>query len=235
MVEQLTLSKRLETITKYLPKQAIFADIGSDHAYLPIAVCQRDDSAHAIAGELNKGPYLAAVEHVKKYQLAERIQVIQGDGLDVIRNHPVKQIVIAGMGGGLIRSILERGKDTLKTVERLILQPNVDSQYIREWTNANDFSLVDEDILEEDGHIYEILVLDKSEQAKSTLLSDQACLFGPFLLEQRNDTFTKKWQRELVNYQRIINQMEQAKVLDVAKIAEYNCRIKWIEQVINHD
>lgn len=233
MTEKLTLSNRLKQITKFLPEAAQFADIGSDHAYLPIAVCLEDPTARAIAGELNQGPYLAAIDHVTKYHLTGQIKVIKGDGLDVIDNEHVNQVVIAGMGGSLIRSILERGKDKLVDVKRLILQPNVDSQYIRDWIEDNNYTLVDEVILEEDGHIYEILIADQANEQQISKLTEQERLFGPFLLKKCDPIFKQKWQSELTNYQRIINQMERAKQPDLQKINDYREQLSWIERVLS--
>lgn len=235
MTKQLILSNRLKVITKFLPKGANFADIGSDHAYLPIAVCLHDPTAKAIAGELNHGPFQAAKDHVEKYQLTDQVIVKKGDGLDVIRNDKVTQVVIAGMGGGLIRSILERGKDTLLNVERLILQPNVDSQYIRDWLEKNNYNLVDEVILVEDGHIYEVLVADQAQNHQVDQLTKQEKLFGPFLLKSRNQAFITKWKRELDNYRRIIKQMGQAKQPDQKKINDYVEQLSWIKRVLNDD
>ena len=233
MTEQITLSNRLKQITKFLPEAAKFADIGSDHAYLPIAVCLEDPTARAVAGELNQGPYQAAIDHVTNYHLTGQIKVIKGDGLDVIDNERVNQVVVAGMGGSLIRSILERGKDKLVEVERLILQPNVDSQHIRSWIEDNDYTLVDEVILEEDGHIYEILIADQAIDQQISKLTEQEQLFGPFLLKKRDPIFKQKWQSELNNYQRIIKQMERAKQPNLQKINDYREQLSWIERVLS--
>lgn len=106
------LSERLQKIAKYLEDPVIFADIGSDHAYLPCYVCLHNNQAKAIAGEINKGPFLRAKQTVREYQLTAQIEVRKGNGLDVIEPGEVNQITIAGMGGKLIRDILTEG--TLK-------------------------------------------------------------------------------------------------------------------------
>lgn len=235
MTNEMTLSTRLKNMMDFLPAGSFFADIGSDHAYLPIVVCQHDQSAKAIAGELNDGPYRSALEHVTKQRLTDQIKVLKGDGLEVIQNEPVKQVVIAGMGGGLIRSILEKGKHLLKNVDRLILQPNVDSEYIREWLHSTDYQLIAEKILTEDGHIYEILVADVAVTKVKHDYSTKEILFGPYLLKEKNNVFKQKWQRERDNYQRIIQQMRQAKEPDLNKINQFKLKEKWIEEVLKDD
>lgn len=235
MTNEIVLSDRLRNIMAFLPNGSYFADIGSDHAYLPIAVCQNDQEAKAIAGELNEGPYQSALKHVKQQLLSDRIEVIKGDGLEVIQNKPIKQVVIAGMGGGLIRSILEKRKHLLKDVERLILQPNVDSECIREWLLDTEYQLIAERILEEDGHIYEILVADMLTTNRVREYSAKELLFGPYLLKDKNRVFKQKWQRELTNNHNIIRQMKQAKKPDLNKIKQFEIKGKWIQEVLEDD
>lgn len=232
-METMKLSNRLKQASQYVSTGAFFADIGSDHAYLPIYVCQKDASAKGIAGELNQGPFEAAVSHVKGYQLSDRIDVRKGDGLTVIGEESIDTVVICGMGGGLIRSILSEGSQYLSHVERLILQPNVDSHYLREWLVINDFQIVAEDILKEDGHIYEIIVADKASEAVS--LSPKDVFFGPFLRRELSDVFKEKWQREYDNVVRVINNMSLAKQINEEKLALFNERKQWISEVLSDE
>ncbi|WP_413380150.1 tRNA (adenine(22)-N(1))-methyltransferase [Alkalihalobacillus sp. 1P02AB] len=207
------LSKRLLKVADFVPKGAKLADIGSDHAYLPTYLALNDDTLTAIAGEVNEGPYQSAVMQVKRSGLTGRIEVRKGDGLDVIQaGDQISAISIAGMGGALIQTILEQGKDKLGEVERLILQPNIGAIFIREWLSENGWVLVDEAILEEDEKIYEVLIAEKGtdhllykEQTEAKLL------LGPFLMKQCSATFKKKWQYELKHWQQILERLEVAK------------------------
>jgi len=227
------LSDRLKMVAMYLPKHAYFADIGSDHAYLPCYICSVDPTATSIAGEINEGPFQSAKKHVKALDLENNIKVVKGDGLEVITNYSVRQIVIAGMGGGLIRSILDNGKDKLKKIERIIVQPNVDAHLVREWFVQHRFQLVAEQIIKEDGHIYEILVADNSMDKPNVFLDKQEeILFGPYLLREKNTAFTEKWQLEKNNRLRVIDQMQQAKKVDYEKLEHFKQEVKLIEEVL---
>jgi tRNA (adenine22-N1)-methyltransferase len=205
------LSIRLESVAKYIPKGSRIADIGSDHAYLPCYVVQKEMSSFAIAGEVAEGPYQSARSQVESLGLTESISVRKGDGLEVLKPGEVDCITIAGMGGALIASILEAGKDKLANVRRLILQPNIGAKSIRTWLLENDWGLAAEEILEEDGKIYEVLVAEQGEA--KTAYEDQwekGLLFGPFLLKEKNTAFQKKWHAEKVNWQKIVMQLDQA-------------------------
>ncbi|MBE4908005.1 tRNA (adenine-N(1))-methyltransferase [Bacillus luteolus] len=209
-MNELRLSKRLETVANYIPKNSILADIGSDHAYLPCFASLRGSIKKGIAGEITEGPLQSAKEQVAKSGLSEMIDVRKGDGLEVIEPNEVTCITIAGMGGTLIRSILEKGKAKLTGVERLILQPNIGAHRIREWLLDNGWELTAEEILEEDGKIYEILVSDKGNPKTPYDSIEAGVLLGPFLMKEKNEVFIKKWINELNHWEKIISQLEHA-------------------------
>lgn len=235
-MKHIQLSERLKKVASYLPESALFADIGSDHAYLPCYVCIHDSTSRAIAGEVNEGPFQAAVNQVTEQGLRERIEVRKGDGLNVIEQGEVEQVTIAGMGGKLIRHILEHGKDKLTKTERIITQPNIDAKVLREWFIQHNYVLLHEEILEEDGHIYEILVADKGDPlAPYTDEREKELFFGPFLLKKQDPAFIKKWMHERDKLVKITEQMRQAAQPDEDKIKQFKNQIQWIEEVLNHE
>ncbi|WP_173916119.1 class I SAM-dependent methyltransferase [Halobacillus sp. Marseille-Q1614] len=228
------LSQRLKKVADFLKDPIFFADIGSDHAYLPCYVCLSNSSAKAIAGELNEGPFLSAQEEVKENQLENAIEVKKGNGLEVI-DERVNQVVIAGMGGPLIRDILEEGRHKLENVTRIIAQPNIDARSVRKWFYQNGYQLAAEEILEENGHIYEILVANK-EDSKSPYGKDnfeKELWLGPYLMREKNSAFLEKWEEERSKKIRVIEQMKRAKNADQEKARFFEQQIKWIEEELS--
>jgi tRNA (adenine22-N1)-methyltransferase len=228
------LSHRLKMIADQVPPGSRIADIGSDHALLPVYLAQQGIIAGAIAGELNEGPFQTATKQVQEADLERFISVRHGDGLSVLRANEVDTIVIAGMGGSTMVSILEQGIHCLAGVKRLIVQPNVGELAIREWFAQENWFLQAEHILEEDGLIYEILIAipantDELKRTHADLYSPIVLkdgfhidrhllmLMGPYLIRQSNLTFKTKWLQEIGKREWIINNLsksEQPESLD---------------------
>lgn len=202
------LSKRLETVVSYIEKGMSIADIGSDHAYLPCYAVKKGIVSRAIAGEVVEGPYQSARKQVASVGLNDIIDVRKGNGLAVIEAGEVDAIVIAGMGGTLITDILEAGKEKLQGVKRLILQPNIAADVIRNWLVRNGWQLVDEEILEEDGKFYEVLVAERGEITPP--YSVKELMLGPFILKKKNDAFYHKWQQEIEQWEHILQELNKA-------------------------
>ncbi|MCM3712850.1 tRNA (adenine(22)-N(1))-methyltransferase [Halalkalibacter oceani] len=223
------LSNRLIKVADYVPPGATVADIGSDHAYLPCYLCLQHAGTRAIAGEVNEGPFQSAKEQVARTGLSGRIDVRKGNGLEVIEPGEADVITIAGMGGSLITSILEEGKEKLEGVSRLVLQPNVAAEVIRAWLRANQWVLTAEEILEEDEKVYEILVAERGDDAGLYAGDvEKKLLLGPYLLKQKNEAFQKKWRHELTNWKRILDQQARA-----TETEELRQRQKQLQNQIN--
>lgn len=207
------LSARLQLIADWLPPGCRFADIGSDHALLPVAAVRSGQAAFAVAGEVNDGPLEAARRQVAEAGEAGRISVRKGDGLAVIAIGEVDAITIAGMGGALIASILDEGQAKLAGVKRLVLQPNVGGEFVRRWLLAHDWYLAEEAILEEDGKIYEVMMAEampdaevrndelyrerELEDGRVRLTRELQLMMGPRLTAAPNAVFFTKWESEL--------------------------------------
>lgn len=225
------LSKRLEAVGRFVPEAARLADIGSDHAYLPVALMLKGKIDFAVAGEVVKGPFESAKRQVSKNGLSERIEVRLANGLDAIeKQDQINAITIAGMGGSLIRDILESGRQNqrLSGKERLILQPNIGEKTLRAWLKENNYQIIAEEILEENKKIYEIIVAEKKEQPIE--YSEKELMFGPHLLAEKNAIFLAKWQRELKQREVILEQLKNASEQNRHETIQQE--VEWIKEVL---
>ncbi|SMF88496.1 tRNA (adenine22-N1)-methyltransferase [Paenibacillus uliginis N3/975] len=243
------LSNRLQLILDHIPPRSRLADIGSDHALLPTAAVQSGICVSAVAGEVNAGPYQAAVKQVREAGLTETITVRRGDGLEVLEPGEVDVITIAGMGGGLIASILDRGMDKLSSVSRLVLQPNVGEDTLRKWLLEHGWLLINEYILEEDGKIYEVLIaipegqsdlditnetLYKERSLDGVVLSPKWLLrLGPWLIQRPTSVFHAKWRSEVDKLNSILRSLSKSELASAEeKSEEIKADIKYIQEVL---
>ena len=221
-----TLSMRLERVAAHVPNGARLADIGSDHAYLPVALVRRGVIDAALAGEVATTPFQAAERTVRDSGLEQQITVRLADGLAAIEARDgITAISLCDMGGETIRDILEAGKAHLSGAERLILQPNGGEQPLRLWLMRNGYRIVSEELLHENRFYYEIIV---AERADPLVYTAEQLFFGPLLMQARSPVFLAKWQRALRLRQKTLAAFERAQAVPEAKLQEISQQIRWM-------
>ncbi|PLR59879.1 tRNA (adenine-N(1))-methyltransferase [Pseudomonas sp. QC2] len=226
-----TLSLRLERVAANVPHGARLADIGSDHAYLPVALMRRGVIAAAVAGEVATTPFHAAQRTVRDNGLEQHITVRLADGLAAIEaSDGITAISVCGMGGETIRDILESGKAHLSGQERLVLQPNGGEQPLRQWLMDNGYSIRSEELLRENRFYYEIIV---AERAGPVVYSAEQLYFGPLQMQARSPAFIAKWQRMLHQKQKTLASLEHARqAVPEDKVQEIARQAGWIAQLL---
>ena len=226
-----TLSQRLERVAAHVPAGARLADIGSDHAYLPVALMRRGAIAAAVAGEVAATPFQAANRTVADNGLTQHITVRLADGLAAIEaGDDITAVSLCGMGGETIRDILDSGRARLNGRERLILQPNGGEQPLRQWLMENGYQILHEELLRENRFYYEIIV---AERAEAMTYTAEQLYFGPLQMQARSPEFLAKWQRILREKRKTLVSLEQARqAVPEQKVQEIVQQVKWIEQLL---
>ena len=226
-----TLSMRLERVAAQVPAGARLADIGSDHAYLPVALMRRGVIMAAVAGEVATTPFHAAERTVRENGLEQQITVRLADGLAAIEaGEGITAISVCGMGGETIRDILERGKAHLSGEERLVLQPNGGEQPLRQWLMDNGYRILGEELLRENRFYYEIIVAERSEPVTYT---DEQLYFGPLQMQARSPEFLAKWQRMLRQKHKTLASFEHARqAVPQDKVREIELQARWIAELL---
>ncbi len=135
----ITLTKRLQTIAGLVPPCALLADVGTDHAYLPVFLVQSGKVRRAVAADLREGPLQRARETIRENGLAEQIRTVQADGLMFPDAEQSDVVTICGMGGETILSILQAAPWTKDRV--LILQPQSKLPELEAWLTANGYGI----------------------------------------------------------------------------------------------
>ena len=153
------LSPRLRMIAELIPKGVQFADVGTDHAYLPVWLILQGVIDHAIAADLRSGPLDRAKETAEKYGVSQCVGFRLCDGLTGIKEDEADVIVIAGMGGETISHILSEAPWTRREEKMLILQPMSSQEDLRQWLAQNGSVIEKERIAREDKTLYTIMVV----------------------------------------------------------------------------
>nr|WP_237140835.1 tRNA (adenine(22)-N(1))-methyltransferase TrmK [Pseudomonas fluorescens] len=222
---------RLERVAAHMPAGAHLADIGSDHAYLPVALLRRGVIATAVAGEVALTPLRAAERTVGENGLEQRISVRLANGLAAIEPEDgITAISLCGMGGETIRDILDSGKARLSGHERLILQPNGGEQPLRQWLMENGYRILCEEVLRENRFYYEIIV---AERAGPVTYTAEELYFGPLQMQARTPTFLAKWQRLLRQKQKTLSSFAKAhQAVPEEKRQDIARQIRWISALL---
>jgi tRNA (adenine22-N1)-methyltransferase len=232
--DALNLPERLLQIAKYVPQSSQAADIGTDHALLPVYLVQQGICSKVIAGDINDGPLAAARANVALFNLWEQVELRQGDGLESIRPGEVEVIVIAGMGGVKITEILNSGRTVLQQARRLILQPAAGAVLVRRWLTGNGWDLTDEDLVLDDGRFYEIIVaepVDKEEGQKEN--SDLLMEIGPKLLEKRHPLLAACLDKQVQDMKNVLIALRRAQTpVGEQRRQEWAGKIAYFQAVI---
>lgn len=164
---------RLSLCAQYVREGSRLADIGTDHAYLPIALCLEGQIPSALACDINPLPLRTAADNIARYGLGDRIATRLSDGLDAVQPDEADDVVIAGMGGELMVSILSRAPWIKNGDKRLILQPMTHHEDLIGWLYDNGFIIEEQQAVSDDGKYYTVLCACYSGTARThDLLAD---------------------------------------------------------------
>jgi len=214
------ISKRLSICLKYTEGFNKLADIGTDHALLPINAVTKGFVSKALAIDNKQGPFVIAYSNVLKYELNREIEVILGDGINKIDRY-VDVVVISGMGGSLITDIIL--KDNIMNVKRFILQPNNDSSLVREAIVKIGFHIVDELVFSDNHKIYDLIVADIGE----TTYTSNELQFGPINLKEKPYFFIQRINKEIAKLKEVL-----PIITTESRHEELRSRLKLLEEVI---
>lgn len=153
-MNETALCSRLLSAVKYVRRGAVFADIGTDHAYLPIYLLKEGIVARAILADINEGPLASARENAKAAGVLDRVKLVLTDGASELSCEGITDVAIFGMGGELIADIIERAPFLRDPNIRLILQPMTKQAHLCEYLLSHGFGIVGETYTTDSGKFY---------------------------------------------------------------------------------
>ena len=179
------IDRRLETIANLVPQGCVLADIGTDHAYLPVWLCRIGRCPCAIAADINPEPLKRGQSTIIESGMSGRIETRLSDGLKEIKPDEADDIVIAGMGGELIAKILSECSFATDNSKHFILQPMTKSEELIAWLCENGFKILKQDCCVASGKCYTVILAEYS--GEKHIADELYCYLGE-LSPKSNET-----------------------------------------------
>lgn len=177
------LSQRLFNVSELITPGLRVADIGTDHGYLSIYLYQNDITKSVIASDVKTGPLQKAAENIELYGLSQEIDLRLSDGLKMYEPGEVDSIVMAGMGGNLVIDIISESMEVCEKAKELILQPQSDVSKVRHFLQENNYMIISESMVYEEGKFYPMM---KAVHQKQNWEDEVDFIYGKILLREQN-------------------------------------------------
>ena len=171
------LTKRLSLIASMVDRGAVVADIGTDHAHLPIYLVNNNVCPSALACDIKESPLETGRQNIVLCHLEDKIQTRLSDGLSNIKSNEADTFTIAGMGGDMIIHILSSCPYIFDDKYTLILQPMTKYPTLMGWLFDNGFEILRQECIHEGKHCYTVI---------------KACFSGEKIPHEPEDEFLGK-------------------------------------------
>ena len=163
----ITLDSRLSLCASFVRQDSKLADIGTDHAYLPVWLCQNGVCKSAVAADINPEPLSRGQLTTRQAGLEDKVKTRLSDGLKSISADEADDIVIAGMGGELIAKIILECEYSRDKDKRFILQPMTKSELLIERLCQNGFEILSQDCCVASNKCYTVLLVQYSGEKRA--------------------------------------------------------------------
>ena len=171
-----SLDKRLLSCADYVRAGAVFADIGTDHGYLPLFLLRSGRIERAYLSDVNSGPLASAERNVRAEELSDKCEFILTDGAAALAGKGITDYAICGMGGELIARIIEDAPHLKEEGIRLILQPMTKQEHLRRYLASVGFSMLDESFSFDSGKYYVTILAEYTGECRE--ISDREAELG---------------------------------------------------------
>lgn len=159
-----TLPPRLLYIASLVQKGSLVADIGTDHAHLPVYLIENGVTDRVIASDIVDGPLASAKKNISAHGLEDKIEIVKSDGLVKVFPLSPETVIIAGMGGETIRDIISTCDYSKSAAPLFLLQPMTHAEVLRKYLIENGFSIKSESVIREAHRFYVIISAQYSER-----------------------------------------------------------------------
>jgi tRNA (adenine22-N1)-methyltransferase len=226
------LTKRMRMNADLVPAGAKAADIGCDHGYVSIYLAEHK-MCRVIAMDVREGPLAAARKNIGLAGMENIIECRLSDGLTALAPGEVDTVLIAGMGGMLIRDILRDGKQILSQITTLVLQPQSDWQVVRKTVFELGFCIDKESFCTDAGKNYIAMRARTDRGKKEHPYSEAEWMFGRYLPTKKDADYIDYLEHERLKYAAIKKQLEKEQSPGLKqRIYELSHRLDLLEEIL---
>lgn len=217
-----SLSKRLACIAGYVAPGSRVVDVGTDHGYIPAYLLENGICSHVIASDIRPGPLKRAEMTARNAGVYENIEFLLCPGLEKCPAGAVDTIIIAGMGGETIISILAAApwaKD-----KRLIIQPQSKLPELREWLAGNGYAIQDAQLVSDTGRIYLVWLVSAGSMDVPGVIDKQ-------LIAKRDPLLPVYLEGEIKKKLKILRGMESASACDATSLEKSRRELEQLQKL----
>lgn len=210
------LSQRLLAVAEAVPSGSVFADIGTDHALVPVYLIKTGACKEGVASDIRKGPLERAKQNIDRHKCSECISTVLTDGLKGLPLEKTDVLIIAGMGGETIIRIIDESKSLIKRGTKLVIQPMTDLPTVRRYAYTNGLLVLSEKLVQDTNKLYTVLLAQKEETPPSYSLKE--ILIGRYSL--KDPLYPCYLQNNIYKYTKMLSGLKRSSAQDMDRIHE---------------
>lgn len=228
------VSKRIKEICKFIDCCDILGDVGCDHGYIGLYSLENKLCNGVIATDISKDSLKKAMFNVKGSKFTNCISFRVGPGLKVFKKDEINVAVIAGMGGNLIRDIIEDSLDIFKDMDYLVLQPVQNVEVVRKYIYEKGYNLIEEKVIYDEEKYYPIIKVSYGENEKKSF-SDIVYELGEKVICNPSEEEIMYINHKINHFKEIISYITKETEASLIRKKEIQDKIDFMESILNED
>lgn len=209
MPEKIKVSKRIKAIVNEIDAD-VLADIACDHAYISIESVTCSNARYSIACDINAHSLEKAKKNIQNSGLCKQIEIRQADGFAGLKSSEADTVVIAGIGGRLCASILAHDTEKTRSIKRLILQPQSETDLLRRYMHKLGLRIIDENLILDQNIFYTII---SAEHGQDNPYNDLEYIFGKIPILKKHPVLEEYVNYEITRINEIKKSLPESKIV----------------------
>ncbi len=209
------LSARMQALADMVSRGRVVCDVGCDHGWVSIYLVQQGIASKVYAMDVGIGPLERAKEHIRSYHLENYIEPRLSDGLASLQVGEADCMVCAGMGGPLMMKILTEGREKVRAMKEIILQPQSEIARFRAFLRQEGYQIVRENMVLEEGKYYPMMKVVPVDFVTVEIAEEQSIFdtYGELLLKEKHPVLQSYIDRSLEQAKELLQHLAKQETI----------------------